>query len=166
MPRVWVPERVRKLDSSRAVLAAMTPWDFNPAVESLVTDSIPESLPEMCSGQATLTEENPQLLKMHVAMDTAGLVVVSDRFAEGWRATVDGQDAPVVCVNHVLRGVFVTPGHHKIEMRYFPAPFATGVRVFGISAAVLAVITCWSVGRRNWGAPKAVTSLPASPFRS
>ena len=166
MPRVWVPERVRKLDSSAAVLKAMTPWDFNPAVESLITDSIPESLPEMCSGQATLTEENPQLLKMHVAMDTAGLVVVSDRFAEGWRATVDGQDAPVVCVNHVLRGVFVTPGEHRIEMRYLPAPFSTGVRVFGISAAVLAVITCWSVWCRNWGAPKAVTSLPASPFRS
>ena len=164
MPRVWVPERVRKLDSSRAVLKAMTPWDFDPAGESMVTDAIPESLPEMCSGKATLTEENPQLLKIQVAMDTTGLVVVSDRFAEGWRATVDGQDAPMVCVNHVLRGVFVTPGHHTIEMRYLPTQFAVGVRVLCISAAVLVLMTCWSLWRRTWVAPEAGTSLPASPF--
>jgi uncharacterized membrane protein YfhO len=68
-------------------------------------------------------------------------VVVADRYDEDWRAWVDGQPAPILRTNHVLRGVQVSAGKSTIEFRYEPAGLAFGMRVCAVAAALLMVWT-------------------------
>lgn len=48
-----------------------------------------------------------------------GAVVVSlDQALDGWKATVDGEEAAVVRAHHLFIGVVVPPGLHTVELRY------------------------------------------------
>ena len=54
------------------------------------------------------------------------LLVLGEKYYRGWKATVDGKSAEIVPVNHVLRGVYLTPGKHKVEFIFDPLPFKIG----------------------------------------
>jgi hypothetical protein len=60
--------------------------------------------------------------KIRVATDCDGgcLVVVARPWAPGWRASVDGERAPIVRANLAGLGVVVPPGRHDAELRYNP----------------------------------------------
>ncbi|MBL9172383.1 MAG: YfhO family protein, partial [Verrucomicrobiales bacterium] len=52
-----------------------------------------------------------------------------------WRAWVDGQAAPVLRANHLMRAVSVPAGDHRVEFRYQP-PRGT----LWVNAASLAMV--------------------------
>lgn len=94
---------------------------------------------ETCQGDTVdLLERQPERVRLHVFMRCRGLVILSDNYFPGWRAFVDGKQAPVLQVNGALRGVVVGAGEHRIEFRYQPRPFLAGA-IFTSLAALLAL---------------------------
>jgi uncharacterized membrane protein YfhO len=67
------------------------------------------------------------------------MVVLSETYAPGWRASVDGRDAPVYEAYGALRGVAAPGGRHRIEMRYRPPEvfWGAGLTAAGIAGALL-----------------------------
>jgi uncharacterized membrane protein YfhO len=65
------------------------------------------------------------------------MVVVSDAWFPGWRATIDGEPAGILPAYSALRGVIVEAGRHRIEMRYRPGSVVAGalLTVVGIVGA-------------------------------
>ncbi len=53
----------------------------------------------------------------------------------GWRAWVDGREAPIYRANNLFRAVPLTPGDHEVELRYEPAAVALGRTVSGWATA-------------------------------
>ena len=54
------------------------------------------------------------------------LLVLTDVHYPGWKATVDGREAPIERVDYLLRGVPCPPGEHTVELRYEPASWRVG----------------------------------------
>jgi uncharacterized membrane protein YfhO len=54
------------------------------------------------------------------------LLVLGEKFYKGWKATVDGNPAEIYPVDHILRGVYLAPGTHKVEFVFDPLPFKIG----------------------------------------
>jgi uncharacterized membrane protein YfhO len=75
-------------------------------------------------------------------METAGLVVLADLWDEGWRAYLNGRPAPILRVDHAIRGVVVPAGAGSLEFRYSPASFSLGVILAGVGGAAL---LAWAV---------------------
>ena len=72
-----------------------------------------------------------------------GFLIVADTYAPGWRATVDGRDAPVFEVNGAMQGVAVPAGNHAIEVYYRPVSVILGalLSICGLlTAAILSVV--------------------------
>lgn len=65
--------------------------------------------------------------------DAPGLLVVSQAWSPGWRATVDGRPAPVLRTNALVQGIPVPAGARRVRLRYHPPGLVAG--------AVLAVAT-------------------------
>ena len=63
-------------------------------------------------------------LTAHAA--SRGLLVLSEFYWPGWRASVNGQPARIYRVDGVLRGVVVTPGVNRIVLRYAPRSVFAG----------------------------------------
>jgi uncharacterized membrane protein YfhO len=69
---------------------------------------------------ATVLAYQPDLLRLEVRAPAAGWLLVTDRWAWGWRATVNGRDAKVWIGNLLFRAVAVQPGLNRVEFVYRP----------------------------------------------
>jgi hypothetical protein len=96
-----------------------------------------------------------------VAIDTDApgrrLLVLSDTWFPGWRATVDGAPVPIARANFAFRAVAVPAGRHQVVFTYAPTSFRIGATISGVALALLGVWTLVDE-RRQRRAP----TLPAS----
>ena len=76
----------------------------------------------------------------------ARVLVLSDLYHPGWRATVDGTPVPVRRANHALRAVTVPAGVHRVVIDYAPASIRTGTAVSLLGLMALAAMV-WRRGR-------------------
>jgi len=68
----------------------------------------------------------PNYIKVNVRTTSKGLLVLTDTYAPGWKACVDGHPVPVYIANHAFRAVVVPNGHHQVEFVYRPWSFYVG----------------------------------------
>jgi hypothetical protein len=70
-----------------------------------------------------------------------GLLVVNDAFWPGWRAEVDGREAPILAADVLVRGVPFPAGRHTVVMDYGPPEVAAGIALTAIGVvAMLALL--------------------------
>jgi hypothetical protein len=80
------------------------------------------------------------------------LLVVTDAWYPGWRATVNGRATPIAEVNAFQRGIRVPAGNSSVVMRYEPTTLRVGI--IGSLAALTAVVAWLAFNRSS---PKAQT---------
>jgi uncharacterized membrane protein YfhO len=68
----------------------------------------------------TVRPESPTRTVIEARLRRSGLVVLADRFASGWRLTIDGQPAPILRANLLMRAAAVTAGAHTLIYTYRP----------------------------------------------
>jgi uncharacterized membrane protein YfhO len=80
-------------------------------------------------------------------------LVVSDVYYPGWRAFVDGREAPILRADFAFRAVELQPGHHLVRMTYRPPLFTVGL-LFSTGGVALLVVMISSKRRRADGGQK------------
>ncbi len=80
-------------------------------------------------GGATIVEYRPDDVVIESSAGDSGIVVLTDAYSPGWTATVDGAPAPLFPVYRAFRGVAVSAGTHRVEMRYRPAAVRRGTQL-------------------------------------
>jgi hypothetical protein len=143
MPRTWVVGGQRVVRGDAAIDAVTAPG-FDPARTAIVERPL-RGLSG--SGTSRIVRYEPERVELRATADRRALVVLSDVWFPGWKATVDGRDAPIERVDYLLRGVAVGPGEHRIEMRYQPWSWRAGWIVSLLTAALLAA-ALWKSARR------------------
>jgi hypothetical protein len=138
LPRVFVPRRVQTAASKEQRLARLSASDFDPREIAYVNEELAFS--GTCKGSGEVIAETPTRLEIKAAMETPGLLVLADRWEDGWKAFVDDRPAAVTQVNHVLRGVALPAGASRVVFRYEPAGFALGIKLMGVALLILTLI--------------------------
>jgi hypothetical protein len=150
LPRVFVPRRVQVVSDKDTRLSRLAADDFDPSAIAFVPK--PLALPETCHGTAEIVEETPTRSVINAHMETPGLLVVSERWENGWNAYIDDKAAPVIQANHALRAVSLPAGDSRVVFRYEPPAFALGVKLMAIAGLILLVGTpllLWSGRNRR-----------------
>ena len=65
-----------------------------------------------------------------------GYLVLLDSYYPGWRAYLDGKEVEILRANYAFRAVEVGSGRHRVEFRYRPTSFYTGMAITLISVLV------------------------------
>jgi len=106
-----------------------------------VVEKAPADHVRPCTSPDTVTVSayQPEQVSIHAEMACDGMVVLSDTFYPGWKATVDNKPARVYEVDLAMRGVLVPTGSHAIEYRYEPGSVRIGalLSVIGIVGSCL-----------------------------
>lgn len=145
LPRAWLASEVRVMDDEAMLQVIRTGYlpdgsQWDPRRTALV-----ESEPAVAvsgSGQVDVSTYEPNRLRLAVRANGASLLVLSENDYPGWRAYVDGADAPIVRVNYELRGVLVPSGEHQVSFVYRPWSITGGVLI-SFSTAVLLGLFCF-----------------------
>lgn len=135
LPRVFVPKSVTVVSSSSNELHKLTSPQFNPAKVAYVESSV--NLPTSCRGTARIVSEIPTRITISVHMKTPGLVVLADRWDQGWRAYWNGNPVPILRTNYAIRGVVVPAGSGTLKFVYRPTSLIFALWLAGIAAIVL-----------------------------
>ena len=132
-PRALLVDRVTVAQDD-AALALMAGPQFAPRADAVIAPG-PQAValhgggaPGACGVERYLAEE----VSIRCEARTPALLVLADGYAPGWSATVDAAPAVLHRVDVVLRGVYVGPGVHRVEMRYRTPGLAVGLALGGL----------------------------------
>lgn len=151
------PASRHPLDSDAALRLAGTRWTFaedgtrrpfEGAVDRVrLLDAV---------GTARLTVDRPGRLVAQVTAPNGGVLALTERFHDGWVATVGGGVVPTQRIDGDFLGCALPAGDHTVEFRFRPRSFTDGAYVSTAGAALLAlVLAIWPRGQR------ASTNAPA-----
>jgi hypothetical protein len=137
-PRAFVACRIERGLSREEALSAPYREGFDPATDVALSEGEP---PTCRSGSVSRVESVPGRERFTVEADGSGYLVTRDSFARGWRARVDGREAPVLVANGKHRAVLFPSGAHVVTLDYHPPGLGTGLALAGLSA--LALVGLW-----------------------
>ena len=141
LPRTWVVHQARQAREADVPLL-LNDASIDLRNVAIVTREIPQL--ESCSGDnASITGHDPDRVVIDAELACRGIVVLSDTWFPGWRATIDGREAAIYAVDGMARGVTAERGRHSIVMEYRPWT----VRIGGIMSLLGTLFTAAIVFR-------------------
>jgi hypothetical protein len=172
-PRAWVAMSAEVSGDVGQTLQRLADPGFDPAGVVLLAGEEPGRAPPalgrppaqpLAVGSAKIVGDAPLRVEVEASAGPAGgYLVLADTFYPGWRARVDGAEAPLYRANHVMRAVPIGPGTHRVTFTYRPTPFWVGLGISlgtlgGLGAA--AMYALWGRVRRGIPAEGVVRADP------
>lgn len=154
MPPAYILHEARIADSPEDAFAMVKAPGFDIRKTVVVeADFDPSELKPAVREEGTrITEYRSGIVDLDIQVAAPGVLVLTDMFYPGWRATIDGErEAQIFGVNGAMRGIRVEPGDERVRFEYRPGSFRTGVFVSLFSLVWLIMIA--QVATRSDGAP-------------
>lgn len=143
----WFVENIKTVNTADEEILALN--DFDPQHTAILNKEFASQLQNKdfsnADQQATITlqespNKNPDLKIYKTKSTTAQLCVFSEiYYKEGWKAYIDGKEAPILRANYVLRALEVPAGEHTIELRCEPDTLKT-FNIINLIGSILIVI--------------------------
>ena len=152
LPRAFVVSAQRVVDGAEAQLDAVTDPAFDGRRVAVTERRLPD-LPEAgagrgaATGAARLAGYHDERVSVRARAPRPSLLVLGDTQFPGWKATVNGREAPIERVDYVFRGVQVPAGRSTVEFRYEPLSWRIGWITSLVAVAGLAIAV--AIGRRR-----------------
>ena len=118
---------------------AFDPWQTVLLAESPAVPNPPATTTNGNSGTVEFTSYSPKDIKLHTQAATPTVLLLNDAYDPHWRVFVDDKSAPLLRANFIMRGVYLTPGEHKVEF-YFSLPVKP--LYVTLSAMVVGILLC------------------------
>jgi uncharacterized membrane protein YfhO len=74
-------------------------------------------------------------------------LVLTEVYDPDWRVRVDGEDAELVRVEGILRGVYLEEGSHQVVFTYWPSGLTAAILI--TVAGVVCLVALWVVEWRR-----------------
>jgi hypothetical protein len=140
-------------------LAAVKAHSFVPGVEVVVECTVPLTAAGTPSGEVLSLISTPERVALKVRASAPGVVVLNDAFYSGWRASVDGADAPILAANHAVRAVAIAAGVHEVVFSYRTPGLWLGL---GLTLLFLLVAATLALAKRAGVSARAIRHPEAS----
>lgn len=140
LPRAWRPRRALVLPAPN-VDALLTDSGAFSATETALLEQ-PTRLASLSPGFATLVAQSANSITLRTQGAGPGIVVVSEGYDAGWRASLGDKPLRVERADGVLLGVEVPAGRQEVTLTYVPPHWRAGLA--GSCAALLLAIA-WAL---------------------
>lgn len=139
----------------RARLVARIQASANPAADLATIDvattaltTRPLDVTDGPPGDARVIDDRPGGVRVQVTAPAARLLVLSESFHDGWRATVDGREVPLERVNGDFIGCLVRDGDREVTFQFRPAHLIVGGWISGAAALAGCCFVLWPLAGR------------------
>jgi len=133
LPRAYVVFQAQTISNDEELLAELLSPTFDPS-RTVLLGSAPSqetiSHPPVPPPLIPLSPAySPNTIKLEVALDQDGYLVLSDTYYPGWRAYVDGKEKEILRANYAFRAVPLKSGQHTVLFKYDPLSFKMGLAI-------------------------------------
>lgn len=127
----WLVGNIQMVNTANEEIDALT--NFQAAETAIVHQEFKDYVAGWSptkSGTITLTDYKPNHLTYQYNSDSDQLAVFSEIwYDKGWQAYIDGQPVDHIRANYILRAMKIPSGNHKVEFKFDPQSYRTGVMV-------------------------------------
>lgn len=124
MGPAWFIDSLAYVDGAEAEMSALAHIDVHHAAvaDTRFASVLGTECPSLAPGDTiALTSYAPNRLAYTATTRSGGIGVFSEvYFPWGWKATIDGEPAPLARVNYVLRAMRLPAGRHEVVMTFDP----------------------------------------------
>ena len=101
-------------------------------------------------GKIEVVSTTPNTVELNVETEAEQFLVLSEvYYPEGWTASAEGEELPIVKVNHILRGVKVKPGSYNLLFDFHPETYYAALTTLWIgNILIIALIVVF--GYLEW----------------
>lgn len=156
LPKAWLVPAVAESHDLKQTLAVLQDPAFDPRKLAIVESPPAYSMASPTggavfpAGSTHTTAYQSERIEVTTQAPQNALLVLGEKYFRGWKATVDGKCAEIIPVDHILRGVYLPPGDHKVEFVFDPLPYKVGKWLTFTSFAFFAAM----LGREWWSRKK------------
>ncbi len=150
MPRAFVVGRVEPVGDEAEALARLAALDPR---QTAVVEGGPPLTGGTTSQTAAVLARSPNRIAVEAQLDAPGLLVLSEVWYPGWRATDNGQPVPIHRADGILRGVYLGRGSHRVVFDYRPLSVRAGEAASALAALALAGYLAWAASRARRRTP-------------
>ena len=125
LPRFFLADRLRVLESGAAVLDALAAADLDDlrrtafVERAMLPPTLTEDMP-LSSGTIGLNLYEADRIRLSLDMSGASVLIVTNSYSPFWRALVDGVEAPLYPADHAFWGIYLPKGAKTAELLYDP----------------------------------------------
>ncbi|MGH7856596.1 MAG: hypothetical protein ACREQY_04640 [Candidatus Binatia bacterium] len=148
LPRAFVVGDALRVRSDEEALSVLRAGGLDPERQALVHDA-PIELPEDSapSRSVRIAERTNSSLRIEASLEKPGLLVVSEGFYPGWKATVDGREVSILRANMMMRALALPAGRHDVELMFRSGAIRLGL--YGSALGILVLAIVGALGRRR-----------------
>jgi hypothetical protein len=146
LPKGWLVPAAAQINDLRQTLGILRNPGFDPRKVAIVESPPPFPMADPNSGTVvppggvTVEAYEGERIALTAKSPMNALLVLGEKYHRGWKASVDGKAAVIQPVDHLLRGVYLTPGEHRVVFLFDPLPFKIGKWLTLASFAFFAVM--------------------------
>jgi hypothetical protein len=151
-PHAWLVHEAMQLPQDQ-ILGQLTSGRIDP-MQTVLIEDIPPSLAPSTGATESVSFQSyePDEMSLEVTANSDSMLVLSEVYAKGWNAYVDGKQVPIYAADYALRGIAVPSGTHTVELRYELRSLTIGVIVSVLAFVALiaiAVALAWDIRSRR-----------------
>lgn len=123
MMRFFLLNRATRVDNISQAAQALNAPDFKPAESAIVEAPQDRFKPLPFSpapGRVEVLSYRFSAIILRTDSPAPALLVATDTWYPGWKATLDGIEAPIYLTDVAFRGIRIPSGKHTVEMRFVP----------------------------------------------
>ena len=147
LPRAFVARDVAQVETTTDILNRMRDPAYSPTDLAFLQPGL-RALPQATTAPSSVQFSEYSAERIVLKAMGPGLLVLTDAAYPGWKATVDGDETPIVTADVVFRGVVLGPGEHVVVFTFAPSSVTTGLTV-SLAAVALWLVVAAVDGRRS-----------------
>lgn len=148
---LWFVDRIQYVDDANAEYDGIA--TINPMHEAVADKQFANLLgkasPIDTAATLKLDSYAPNQLAYTVNSSKGGILVFSEIYYPGWKATIDGKETPIGRVNYILRALRMPEGNHKVVLTFDPRSIKTTETIAIIGSGLL-LFAILFMGYRTW----------------
>jgi hypothetical protein len=143
LPRIFLSSSYKVYKNKEEFLDLFFSPNFNPE-EHVLVEKEPEVKPQIGGKEyLKLVKYSPNLIELEVETEFPKILFISDTYYPGWKALIDGKVTEIYKSFWAFRAITVTPGFHRVVLKYIPPLFNVGVKISIISGLLIIIWVFW-----------------------
>ena len=142
----WFVSQLKPVDTENEAIQALDSLDTKN--EAIILDNLGVAQSFLLDSLAFIQVETyePNYIKYKSTNQNDGFGVFSEMYySHGWKATIDGNEVPILRVDYALRGLQIAKGNHIIEFTFNPKVIKKGSTIALASSILLGLIVLGSI---------------------
>jgi hypothetical protein len=139
----WMVSRVRTVKEPSKVMSALDSLAIRE--EAVIETDLKEAVSKSAGDSVWLVQNDHDEALYRAESAAGGFAVFSEVFyRHGWKAFIDGKEAPILKTNYVLRGLYIPAGKHEVRFSFKPDSYYSSNTASVIASALIWLLMAWA----------------------